>query len=123
MGYDLANSHRPVTLIFAKERSEEAVKEALIERRTAAFTENMVRGNEEWLKPLFSACVKQVKKGNKTELNNLSGIDFELEEISGNTIKPITLKAEGSLIVVSGRTMRVKNFEIAPEKYLEMVLK
>lgn len=122
MGYDLANSHRPVTLVFAKERTEAAVKEALFERRTAAFTGNMVRGNEEWLKPLFAACVKKEKKGNKIELTNLSGIDFELEEISGSSTKPFVLKAEGSINISSGRILKVKNFEIAPEKCLEMVL-
>jgi hypothetical protein len=41
MDYDLsAGEHRPMTLVFAKEKSEEAIKAALLDRRTAIFYAN-----------------------------------------------------------------------------------
>lgn len=40
--YTYRNSHRPMTLVFAKEKSEKAVKEALIERRTAVYIDDNI---------------------------------------------------------------------------------
>lgn len=124
MSYDLAHSHRPMTLVFAKERTEAAVKEALLSGRTAAFTDNMVRGKEEWVKPLFIACVKAVKKGKKTELTNHSGIDFDLEVTLDGGHKNIRLKANGKAMVNTVKLfkMKVKNFEVGPEKPLEVTV-
>lgn len=50
--------HRPVTLVFAKERSEEAIKEALIARRTVAWFKNNLIGNESELGPLLKSCLE-----------------------------------------------------------------
>ncbi len=50
--------HRVVTLLFAKERSAEGVREAIESRRTAVFGEGVVYGREQDLTPLFHACVK-----------------------------------------------------------------
>lgn len=52
--------HRPVTLVFAKERSEAGVKEALQDRRSAIFAEGVVYGREQELLPLYEACVEVV---------------------------------------------------------------
>ena len=52
------NKHRIVTLLFAKERSAEGVREAIESRRTAVFGEDVVYGREQELAPLFHACVK-----------------------------------------------------------------
>lgn len=49
--------HRPVTLIFAKERSLAAVKEALFARRTAVWFDNTLIGREEMLLPLLHASI------------------------------------------------------------------
>lgn len=121
LDYDLVNSHRPVTLVFAKERTVEAVKEALFAGRTAAFTDKMVRGREEWLKPLFASCVKVTRKGDVVELFNNSDLVFELEDRSGtiqnlNPTSTITIKSAKPLF------QRVKNFEVAPGKNLEVVI-
>lgn len=50
--------HRPVTLVFAKERSEEAIKEALHARRTVAWFKNNLIGNEEEMQSLLTTCLK-----------------------------------------------------------------
>ncbi len=49
--------HRPVTLIFAKERTAESMKEALFARRTAVWFNNMLIGREAMLAPLLKASV------------------------------------------------------------------
>ncbi len=49
--------HRPVTLVFAKERTAEAIKEALFDRRTVAWHNNTLVGRNEHLLPLIQASV------------------------------------------------------------------
>ena len=120
MSYDLVNSHRPLTLVFAKERSLDGIKEALFKGQTAAFTDNMVRGREEWLKPLFYSCVKIIRNGGKIMLTNKSGLTFDLEDNSGTLIR---MGANGSSVFISDKPvmLKVKNFEIAPEKNLRIM--
>jgi 3',5'-nucleoside bisphosphate phosphatase len=48
---------RPITLLFVKSRDVEGVRDALINRRTAAWLEDDVWGAEEYLRPLWSAAV------------------------------------------------------------------
>lgn len=50
--------HRPITLIFAKERTEESIKKALFERRTVVWFDDILIGRENMLKPLIEASVK-----------------------------------------------------------------
>ena len=120
--YDLVNSHRPMTLVFARERNLESVKEAFLEGRTAAFTENTVRGFEKWLLPLFHSCVKYTRKGDQIELVNNSGISFKLEQPGDSAV--ITLKEKGTATIPSKNRLllRVKNFEVAPGKNLEITI-
>jgi hypothetical protein len=49
--------HRPVTLVFAKERNEAGLREALFARRTAAWSGNTLVGREELLRPLVAAAL------------------------------------------------------------------
>lgn len=81
-----SQSHRPMTLIFAKNNSEEAVKEAMFDKRTAVYYENFIFGDFQFLKPLFEASVKVVdmpcvvdRKNRKFAIENQSDVDFTLE--------------------------------------------
>ena len=85
--------HRPVTLIFVKERTEESIKEALFARRTAVWHNNTLIGREEMLEPLLTSSIT-VKPGSsykgKTEvlevrLINDSDANFILYNKSGYT--------------------------------------
>jgi len=49
--------HRPVTIVFAKERSVESIKEALFAKRTAAWSGNLLVGREDLLRPLIAASL------------------------------------------------------------------
>ncbi len=85
----LHGAHRPVTLVFATEKSLAGVREALDARRSAVFAEGNVYGREQEVRPLLHAClkVKSVKFREKDII-----IDFE----NVSSI-PVTLtKGEGS---------------------------
>jgi 3',5'-nucleoside bisphosphate phosphatase len=49
--------HRPVTLVFAKERTEESVKEAMFDRRTVVYYKDLLIGREQYLNPLLQASI------------------------------------------------------------------
>ena len=49
--------HRPVTLVLARERSEEGIREALFAGRTAAWSGDLLVGREEHLRPLIEAAI------------------------------------------------------------------
>lgn len=61
--YDLEKwKHRPVTLAFCKERTEQGLKEAISEHRTAALFFNILVGKEEFVKAIFEASIVPEKK-------------------------------------------------------------
>ena len=49
--------HRPVTLVFAREKSAAGIREALFARRTAAWSGTTLVGREELLRPLVRAAI------------------------------------------------------------------
>ena len=85
----MGGGHRVVTLVFAKERNEASVREAMNERRTAIFADEMIFGREQELKPLFDACiqvksVKWGKKGISCTLENVSSIPVRITKAPGS---------------------------------------
>jgi len=50
--------HRPVTLVFAKEKTARALKEALQNHRTAVWFENSLIGTSQYLVPLIQESLK-----------------------------------------------------------------
>ena len=85
----LHGAHRPVTLVFAKEKSLEGVREALDDCRSAVFAEGNVYGREQELRPLMEAClkVKSVKFKEKDIVivfENVSSIPFTLTKGEGS---------------------------------------
>lgn len=57
--YDVpSGGHRPITLVFAKEKTEESLKEALFEKRTVVFYNSMLIGRSKYLVPLLDQCLK-----------------------------------------------------------------
>jgi len=141
--YDVPyGGHRPITLVFAKERSLEGIKEALNERRTAAWFNNIIIGREDHIKPLVMESMKVVKSSYRekstvlqVEIQNNSDAEYILENLSeytlhGNTnlvtiaphtttllqVKTLEHKKEIDL------TFKVMNAVIAPKTNLEMTL-
>jgi 3',5'-nucleoside bisphosphate phosphatase len=52
--------HRPVTLVFAKERSSSGIRDALFARRTVVWYKNLLLGRQEHLLPLLQASLRAV---------------------------------------------------------------
>lgn len=111
--------HRPVTLIFARERSPEAIREALFDRRTVVWHNNLLVGREEHLLPLLQACVKVVSASYtgptsvlKLVIENNSDVAYVLHNQSD-----YTFHAEADLVLLApnGRTeLEVKTRERLP---------
>lgn len=56
--YTEKGNSRPITLVFAKERSLESLREALFEGRTVAVFNDLLVGKEVYLKPLLQASIE-----------------------------------------------------------------
>lgn len=92
--YNVPNGgHRPVTLVFAKERSADGIKEALMERRTAVWFKNILIGRPEIVNPLVleSLDVTKATYLNKStvlevEIYNNSDAEYQLENLSAYTL-------------------------------------
>ena len=84
--------HRPVTLVFATERTPEAIKEGLFAGRTVAYFQNMVIGKEENLVPLINASINVVEASYigptimlQVMIENNSDVSYILDNQSGYT--------------------------------------
>ncbi len=86
---DVNNGHRPLTLVFAKSRTEGGIKEALFNKRTAVYFDNTLMGSSALLEPLFFASLKfekaplRLRNGESkvVSITNNSDVDYELELI------------------------------------------
>ncbi len=91
--YYLETQTRPLTLVFAKERSANSIKEALFEGSTLALFNNHVAGREDLLNEIFKASVKikQLEKKNgkkeiRYEITNYSELVFKIENSKGDLL-------------------------------------
>ena len=81
--------HRTMTLVFASERTSEAIREALIDRRTVVYLDDKLIGEEKYLKEIFHQAIEilNTEKTQKyyriTVLNN-SDVPFYLHKTSHN---------------------------------------
>jgi hypothetical protein len=146
--YDFPNgAHRPMTLVFTNNRTQEALREALIARRTSVYWENTLIGGEQYLSPLFDASIETVNpevtigRNSRTsvQIHNKSCITFELvsdtEMAEISAPRSITLYAGKTVLLeiqrkseeLAGRReisipYKVKNLLIAPEECLPVQL-
>ena len=88
--YDIAEGgHRPICLVFCKERTAESIKEALFEGRTVTWFKDILAGKEQWLHQLVTASIQVKNKGYigdtdilQIELHNLSDALFVMKNQS-----------------------------------------
>ena len=140
--------HRPVTIIFSKDKSEDGIKDALFEGRTAVFYNELLIGKEENLKPLVEKClvinnINDLELGysedgkstiKKVEIKNVSDAPFTLKNLNSftfetnsdiinimpNSIHSISVKTKGEPL--NELKFEVLNGIIAPKKYLNISL-
>jgi hypothetical protein len=86
--YNLDEFNRPMTLVFAKDRTVESVREALFAGRTVAWFGKYIAGREELLAAIFKASVEtdfaeETKKSKIYKVKNLSDVAFYLVSDDG----------------------------------------
>jgi hypothetical protein len=133
-----AAEHRTTTLVFAKEKTPESVKEALFAGRTVVWYKDQLIGRREQLEPLFYGAVKMsqtVQRSGKSvwfQLQNGCTADIKLAKAAGNGPAAITIPAWGTVSVrfsVAAEDTPVDlqytatNLLIAPETGLPVTLK
>ncbi len=102
-------SHRPMTLVFARERTHDSLKEAMFARRTAVWYGDNLAAFEDIAAPLFKSVItagapfKDDAKNIWFELSNSSDIPMTLS--GGPAGAPATLKipARGMVVVRADR--------------------
>ena len=139
--------HRIMTLVFATEKTEPAIKEALQARRTAVYFKNQLFGEETYLRPIFEKSIEILNPNITLEgdhstyihIKNRSGIPYELftgvDVKDLNVPKKITLYGDKTVLFIvsaeydtlSGeRDIRipytVQNMRMTPEEGLPFEL-
>ena len=102
-------SHRPMTLVFARERTHDSLKEAMFARRTAVWYGDNLAAFEDIAAPLFKSVItagvpfRDDGKNIWFELSNSSDIPMTLS--GGPSGAPATLKipARGMVVVRADR--------------------
>jgi 3',5'-nucleoside bisphosphate phosphatase len=131
--------HRPVTLVFAKEKTAEAMQKAMEKGQTAVWFKNTLVGSQEFLSPLIEESLEltPVSGGQvpKLLIHNHSDADYVLENISDyklhNFAPVFTLKAHESTMVMVKTLESLESFDMrfrvlnaftSPEKHAEIKL-
>jgi hypothetical protein len=110
MVWDFQNGeHRPMTLVFATEKTEKAIKEALLAGRTAVYNGKYLLGREQYLEPIFEGSVRTMRSDNKggnitIQIHNSSCVTFELD--SAGKIENVTFPER--LTLYAGKTILFK---------------
>ena len=80
---------RPMTLVFASDRSLEGIKDALFAGRSAAFFDGKLAGEGKYLEPLVRECLKVgTMKNGCVQVTNLSDIPYDIFRDGHATILP-----------------------------------
>jgi len=116
--YGHQNPLRPMSLILAKDRSYESVKEAFFAGRIVGWAANMVLGLSPWVEQLFRSCVAIQKTNSGVSLKNLSDIPC-LIEANG---KSAEIAAKETLSIAATKSFTVSNWFVGTNKSLEVTV-
>ncbi len=137
-----AGGHRPVTLVLATDRSQEAIREALRAGRTVAYFENTLVGLEVTLRPVVEASLHITDAAYRgpsaladVTILNESDCAFTLENASGYSLQSdlgmiqLPPRSATTISVMTGTQLdalrlkfRVLNAVTAPEERLSLEL-
>lgn len=90
--YTSVGQLRNMTLIFAKDKSLDSVKEALMARRTLAYSYGTIAGEEQLVRDFFNACItyetlfEKDGKQRKVRMSNPTSMTFVLN-FGGNPVQ------------------------------------
>lgn len=103
-----AGTSRPMTIVFARERTQEGVREALENRRTVAFAQNYLYGEQSLVEGLLHGSLKlRMLSTSDTRtlvaIENLSGIPMDIQLLENDSFVPTT----GGILLRGGETISV----------------
>lgn len=106
-------THRPMTLVFVKSRSVEAIKEALQARRTALYFDDYIVARKQEAETFFKTAVqvtteKQTRNGEPIlliKMNNTSDVPFKIRvaapfNVEGLPLGQTTLPAHNTTTII-----------------------
>jgi hypothetical protein len=113
--------HRPITLVFSKDRTQENIRQALFDHRTVVHYDNTLIGRDSLLIPLINSCLV-IKKAYyepkslvlSVVLENVSSCDFILQNLS-----PYSLVESTDIIQLNGKESVTLHFR-TKEKLKQM---
>ena len=110
------HAHRTMTLVFAENKSEKAVKEALFAKRSIALSDDdILAGPKELVDQFVNACFKI--DGNV--LTNLSEIPYTFKN---STVGTYTLEPLESLILPAEKEWEITNVWVEKNEHLKLKL-
>ena len=112
------NLLRPMTLVLAKERTLESMREAFFAQRVVGWAANMIMGRQPWVEKLFRSCVEINKTESGLTLRNRSDIPCVIE-VNG---APSELPSQGSVRIAATNKLTVTNWLIGTYRPLEIDL-
>lgn len=135
--------HRPITLVFAKEKSKEGIHNALFNKQTVVYFNNLLIGRSEFLTPLIQSSLiiekAEYRKNSmvlKITINNKSNTEFILKNNSKFTFhnysdivhiepKQSTILEVKTLKILSSLELEfeVLNGIVAPKTHPKFLLK
>ncbi len=123
--YTEKGNHRPITLVFAKDKQLESLREALFAGRTVAVYNDLLVGREAYLKPLIKASIKITKTA---YIKNTQVLEVVMENISSSDLlfenqMPYTFYSSPPVFEVkagSTYTLNIKTLEEKPEVTLAL---
>ncbi|MDA0349769.1 MAG: Sb-PDE family phosphodiesterase [Verrucomicrobia bacterium] len=141
--YDVpAGGHRPLSLVLAKERTAESIREALDDRRTIAVINDTLIGRPEHVVPVVEASLVSVAATYLREssvvlvtLRNATSVSYILENVSDYNFQThgdvVTVKAMDDTAIQVKTLQRKSEFELkfkalnvitAPGKHPEITI-
>ncbi len=119
-----AGGSRPVTLVFANEKSEAGIKDGLVNRRTVVSYNNMLIGRQEYLAPLIKSCISVANakyQGDsfilEIDLRNNSSVEYILQNKTN-----FTFHNHSNVFTIKPRAtakLEVKTLEALPKVTLK----
>ena len=111
--------HRPVTLVFAEEKTTESIKEALFARRTVVWFKNMLIGRQADLLPLLYSSIKVtgMKYQPNTVIAEISITNISYANFDARYTGPFSLGLSGDRFSIPAHATTV--IELKPGAVLE----
>lgn len=113
--------HRPVTLVFAEERSPEAIRDALFNQQTVVWYNNLFIGREAWLVPILKASlpIRVLGYQGDTQVLEVELVNATHSEFILRNTTDYTFHEDASVITVEAQS--VKKLQIKTLERLENV--